>query len=350
MIRPVQKDLYAVIGNPVAHSLSPVMMNAVFEALCIPAVYLALQVDDLAEDLETLAKLGMRGLSVTIPHKESAYRLAEVSDAPAQVMGAVNTLRLQGSRWEGLNTDWIGALSALRQAMNLPATHRNGETPPLEDEGLCGNTNTPSVGALDNTRNYRKPESPTSAIRDPRSAIQLITHHSLKGQRALLIGAGGVARAVGYALKREGAAITITNRGVERGEALARAFVCDFIPLAELRRQETTGAFDIIIQGTSVGLLDEEQTSLIPDCLFHPGTVVLDTVYRLLWTPFLRKARAAGCIAVPGVEMLVHQGVAQLEWWFGGLIRPEVVLPLMRTALMGVLGDEEDNQKASTGF
>ena len=72
MIRPVQKDLYAVIGNPVDHSLSPVMMNAVFEALKIPAVYLALQVDDLAEDLTTLSRLGVKGLSVTIPHKESA--------------------------------------------------------------------------------------------------------------------------------------------------------------------------------------------------------------------------------------------------------------------------------------
>ena len=248
MIRPVQKDLYAVIGNPVAHSLSPVMMNAVFEALRIPAVYLALQVDDLEEDLVTLAKLGMRGLSVTIPHKESAYRLAEVSDEPAQVMGAVNTLRLHGSRWEGLNTDWIGALSALRHAMNLPATHRNGETPPPEDENPCRKTFT--------------------------HHSSFITHHSLQGQRALLIGAGGVARAVGYGLKREGAAITITNRGVERGEALARAFVCDFIPLSELRRQETAVAFDIIVQGTSVGLLDEEQFTLIPDCLFHPGTVV----------------------------------------------------------------------------
>jgi shikimate dehydrogenase len=324
MIQPVQRDLYAVIGNPVAHSLSPVMMNAVFEALRIPAVYLALQVDDLEEDLGTLAKLGIRGLSVTIPHKESAYRLAEVSDAPAQVMGAVNTLRLQGSRWDGLNTDWIGALSALRHAMNLPASRRNGETPPLEDEGTC-----------------RKAFTHHSSF---------ITHHSFQGQRTLLIGAGGVARAVGYGLKREGAAITITNRGMERGEALARTLTCNFIPLSQLRQQKTATAFDIIIQGTSVGLLDEEQSSLIPDCLFHPGTVVLDTVYRPLWTPFLRKARAAGGIAVSGVEMLLYQGVAQLEWWFGGLIRPEVVLPLMRAALMGVLADEEDNQKTSTGI
>jgi shikimate dehydrogenase len=348
MIQPVQKDLYAVIGNPVTHSLSPIMMNAVFAALSIPAVYLALQVDNLADDLATLAKLGIQGLSVTIPHKELAFRLAVETDVPAQAMGAVNTLRLSGSRWEGRNTDWIGALSALRHALEQSAPHRHTETPPLQDEGTHREANTPSIGALHNTHHGLQPENPKSEIRNPKSSTSFLTPHSFQGQRVLLIGAGGVARAVGYGLKREGAAITISNRGMERGEALARAFEGEFLPLSELQRQGATLAFDIIVQCTSVGLLDEAEFTLIPDSLFRPGVVAMDTVYRPLWTSFLSKAKAVGGVIVPGVEMLLHQGVAQLEWWFEELIRPEAVLPIMRTALMGILADEEDNQKAST--
>ncbi len=369
MIRPVQKDLYAVIGNPVDHSLSPVMMNAVFEALKIPAVYLALQVDDLAEDLTTLAKLGIRGLSVTIPHKESAYRLAVNVDEPSQAMGAVNTLRLQGNRWEGRNTDWIGAITALHDKMDHlePPMHR--EAPP------ANHTDSPELIV-----------TPTHHSSPITRHSSLVTHHCFTDNHALIIGAGGVARAVAYGLKREGAAITVSNRGIERGEALARAFSCNFIPLSELPHAKGGGTFDIIVQCTSVGLMDKENLALIPDLLlpnnqkpsaksqeliansqelktnrqplraksqvpratsalipdafFHPGTVAMDTVYRPLWTPFLRKAQAAGCVVISGAEMLLHQGVAQLQWWFGDLIRPEVVLPIMRQALMGILEDE----------
>jgi shikimate dehydrogenase len=348
MIRPAQKDLYAVIGNPVDHSLSPVMMNAVFEALKIPAVYLALQVDDLAEDLATLAKLGVRGLSVTIPHKEPAYRLAVNVDEPSQAMGAVNTLRLQGTRWEGYNTDWIGAITALRYAINRISTCSHSVAP-LPDSG-----------------------NPIAQADTPTHHSSLISRHSLRGKHALIIGAGGVARAVVYGLKREGALITVSNRGIERGEALARAFDCAFVPLSELPHAKGKTAFDIIVQCTPLGLMHKEDPAplldallpraqdptaksqpprakrqepradftLIPDSFFRPGTVVMDTVYRPLWTPFLRKAQAAGCVVISGAEMLLHQGVAQLQWWFGDLIRPEVVLPIMRQALMGILEDE----------
>jgi len=302
MIRPVQKDLYAVIGNPVAHSLSPPMMNAVFEALGIPALYLALQVDGLVEDLPLLARIGIKGLSVTIPHKEAAFRLAALTDEPARAMGAVNTLRLRGSHWEGCDTDWLGALAALQQVLEQP----------------------------------ERPPSP-------------LTPHPLKECRVLLIGAGGVARAVGYGLKREGAVVSVTNRGTARGEALAQALNGDFFPLSELGKQDGGTTFQILVQCTSVGLLDDTEFTLIPDSLFQPGTVAMDTVYRPLWTPFLCKARAAGCTTVTGVEMLLHQGVAQLGWWFGELIRPEVVLPIMRTALLGILADEKEHQTPSKG-
>ena len=167
MIRPVQKDLYAVIGNPVDHSLSPVMMNAVFEALKIPAVYFALQVDGLAEDLTILAKLGVRGLSVTIPHKESAYRLAVNVDEPSQAMGAVNTLRLQGTRWEGRNTDWIGAITALRCDINRIEPRGRSITPPA--------SHADSPWQVDTHAHHSSAFSVhKSAIRNPQSEILLI--------------------------------------------------------------------------------------------------------------------------------------------------------------------------------
>jgi len=261
------------------------------------------------EDLPLLARIGIKGLSVTIPHKEAAFRLAALTDEPARAMGAVNTLRLRGSHWEGCNTDWLGALAALQQVLE-------------------------------------QPERPPSRLTPHPSPL---TPHPLKECRVLLIGAGGVARAVGYGLKREGAVVSVTNRGTARGEALAQALNGDFFPLSELGKQDGGTTFQILVQCTSVGLLDDTEFTLIPDSLFQPGTVAMDTVYRPLWTPFLCKARAAGCTTVTGVEMLLHQGVAQLGWWFGELIRPEVVLPIMRTALLGILADEKEHQAPSKG-
>ena len=277
MIQPVQTDLYAVIGNPVGHSLSPAMMNAAFRAAGVPALYLALQVDDFPEDLDTLARMGFRGLSVTIPHKKAAFQAAKDIDETAKAIGAVNTLRRCEGHWEGRNTDWLGSNRALDRVTGLG------------------------------------------------------------GRRALVIGAGGAARAVVYGLKREGAKVTVCNRCVERGEELARDFECGFIPLAELDRAETGREIDIVVQCTSVGLAGKESHLPISKLFFHPGMVVLDSVYRPLETPFLNTAREAGCVVVSGVEMLLHQGVAQLEWWLDRPIPPEEGIQVMREALMRAL-------------
>lgn len=261
-------DHYGVIGNPVSHSLSPAMMNAAFKAMDVPAVYVAVQVETLDEEmLNGFVKKGFKGLSVTLPHKEKAYRLAQRVGETARAMGAVNTLRwCEEGGWEGRNTDWVGAVRALREVS------------------------------------------------------------SLEGKRAAIIGAGGVARAVAYGLKREGAQVVVSNRSAERGETLAKTFQCDFIPLTELEQHR----FDLVVQCTSVGLMGGDPVRLVSDSFFRPGMVVMDTVYRPLWTPFLLSAREAGCIVVTGLEMLLYQGVAQLEWWLG---RPAPAV-VMREALV----------------
>ncbi|GLI35448.1 shikimate dehydrogenase [Desulforhabdus amnigena] len=280
MIRPVQKDLFAVIGNPVAHSLSPAMMNAVFLKLGMACVYVALEVDALEEDLETLHRMGIRGMSVTLPHKETAYRLAKAVDNTAQAIGAVNTLRRLENGWEGCNTDWLGSNRSLEQVT------------------------------------------------------------SLEGKRSLILGAGGVARAVAYGLKRSGASVTVSNRTVKRGEALAEAFHCDFIPLDELKRSPEDHGFQVVVQCTSAGLMGKESSPLVPESFFQRGMVVLDTVYRPLWTPFMLTAQKAGCIMVPGLEMLLHQGVAQLEWWLGLQHLPSEGIQVMRDTLKRALENE----------
>ncbi len=282
MIRSVQTELFAVIGNPVKHSLSPAMMNAVLASLRIPAVYLALQVDDIDTDLETLSRMGFRGLSVTLPHKEAAFGLAWRLDETAEDIRAVNTLRrADDGRWEGRNTDWLGAVRALEQATGLA------------------------------------------------------------GKRAVVIGAGGAARAVVYGLLRAGAAPVVANRSRERGEALARGFGCGFLPLEELGHSASAHRFDVVVQCTSAGLAGTEASpALVPQSFFRPGMVVMDTVYRPRWTPFALAAREAGCVMVPGMDMLLHQGVAQLEWWLGRGIPPREGVQVMRDALERALEHE----------
>jgi shikimate dehydrogenase len=242
-----------------------------------------LDADSLEDDLRALAAVGFRGLSVTIPHKEAALRLAAEVDENAAAIGAVNTLRLQNGKWEGRNTDWIGAVEALKR-----------ETP-------------------------------------------------LQSRKALVIGAGGAARAIAYGLKHEGAPTTITNRTRSRGEDLARALQCEFVPLETLASLGDGHGFDLVVQCTSVGLAGRDSLLPLPDSFLVPGMVAMDIVYRPVWTPLLRSAAQRGCRVVKGYEMLLHQGVAQLEWWLGQRIADQGGLQIMRSALeKALVHDSQD--------
>jgi len=280
MIRPEQKKLFAVIGNPVRHSLSPVMMSACFKALNVPALYAAFYVDELDSDLKLLHKTGFSGLSVTIPYKEMACRLAEQIDKTAEEIGAANTLRRTNLGWEGLNTDWIGALRAL------------------------------------------------SALVD------------VSGLSALILGAGGAARAVAYGLQRAGAVVTISNRCVERGKVLSRQIKSNFIPLNVLAK--VVRDFDIVVQCTSVGLEDSEASPIVFDSFFRPEMTVMDIIYSPRRTAFSRAACDAGCTVVSGPDMLLYQGAAQLEWWLGRPVFETPAIEAMRQAL-----EEAVNEKHS---
>ncbi len=265
-------DVYGIIGWPVEHSLSPVMHNTAFKARKIPAVYGLFPVapEDLKEALTGLRALNIKGVSVTIPHKENVIPFLDTLDRVAEEIGAVNTIVHREKRLFGYNTDWIGVKRALEEVV------------------------------------------------------------SLADKRAVVVGAGGAARAVVYALKREGARVTIYNRTWEKARSLAEKFAVEARPWEEL--PDARG--EILVQTTSVGL--KEDVSPVPREILSLFQVVMDIVYTPLETRLLREAREAGCKTVHGLKMLVHQGAEQFRLFTGQ--EPPVSL-MEEAALAALKGD-----------
>lgn len=254
----MMKTIYGVIGDPVAHSLSPIIHNAAFEALGMDCIYHAFLVKSghLHEAVNGARYLGFGGLNVTIPHKEAVLRMIEADDM-AQDIGAVNTIDLKNMR--GYNTDGLGALDS------------------LHDNGI-----------------------------------------DVANKRVLVLGAGGAARAVIYAMVTNGAAVTIANRTEEKSADLAaymRSFGTVFgTGLDELRKKVEIS--DIIINTTSVGMHPNTDTLITRDML-RSDQVVFDLVYRPLETQMLKEARSAGAMVIDGITMLVRQGARSFKIWTG---------------------------------
>ena len=246
-------ELYGIMGNPVSHSLSPAMHNAAFQHLGLNKVYVPFATADVATAIQGFRALGVKGVSVTIPHKQAVIPELDGIDPVAAKIGAVNTLVINGARVYGCNTDWLGANAALKQL-----------TP-------------------------------------------------LKGKKVLLLGAGGSARAIGFGLLEEGASLTLASRTPNSGQALAFALGCPWLPLDAIA---DFGA-DILINATSVGMgANCEQTPINSQYLPH-FAIVMDIIYAPLETRLLCEAKAAGCQTINGLAMLLCQGVAQFELWTG---------------------------------
>ena len=246
-------EIYGIIGNPVAHSLSPAMHNAAFAALGLNKAYVAFPVTDVAAALSGLKALGIRGASVTVPHKETVLPYLDTIDPVAEKIGAVNTLVFRDNAIHGLNTDWIGANRALGEAMRL------------------------------------------------------------KGSHVLLLGAGGSARAIGFGLIEAGATVTVANRTAGKAKALAAALGSPWVTIEDA----ATLKADALINATSVGMGRLAREMPLPASALANVTVVMDIVYAPLETKLLTAARAAHCTVVDGLAMLLYQGVAQFEIWTG---------------------------------
>lgn len=276
--------LCAVIGNPVAHSLSPVIHNAAFQTLGLNYVYLAFRVEDVGACLAGMRALeGFRGLSVTIPHKIEVMKHLDEIDPLARRIGSVNTVTNENGRLIGETTDGPGTLRAFAEA-----------------------------------------------------------RVDLKGKRVLLIGAGGAVRAVAFALARSGAVarVTILGRTPERVKALAQDLEAGANTAIRSGRlpDDLPGAaaeHDVLINGTPVGMYPEsEGESVVPRRCLRPDHVVFDMVYRPARTRLLEDAAAAGCTIIPGIEMLLYQAALQFERWTG---RPAPI-EVMRRAALDALG------------
>jgi shikimate dehydrogenase len=269
-----QTELYGVIGNPVRHSLSPMIHNGFFKRLGWNAVYLAFEVINLDETLRGIRGLEVRGVSVTTPFKTEVIPFLDKIEGLAKKIGAVNTIVNRGGKLIGYNTDCEGALGALEEKMNL------------------------------------------------------------RGKRVVLLGAGGAARAIGFGLKGRDCQLIISNRSKKRGEVLSKELECDYLPISSLIRMKAGELeADVVINATSLGMVPRDRNTPIPRKLLKEGMVVMDIVYQPLQTRLLREAKEKGCLTINGLEMFIRQGVAQLEIWTGRGLEIRQIREDLRRAL-----------------
>jgi len=254
--------LYAVIGWPVSHSLSPAMQNAAFAAAGVDAVYVALPVAraELAEALRGAHALGIAGMNVTVPHKEAAVGLCAALDPVARQVGAVNVLRRRDEGWEGHNTDALAVKGLLAEA---------------------------GIGP---------------------------------GASGLVLGAGGAARAAAWALLGLGAEVQVAARRPDAAGALCQDLersMGTHPAAARPAAWEEVAALAIrsavVLNATSVGL--PGKSGQLPPLAWRSGQVALDFVYGE--TQFARSARGAGARLVTGEEVLVRQGALAFRVWLG---------------------------------
>jgi len=246
-----QTKVFGVIGDPISHSLSPLLHNTAFIARKINAVYLPFFVPNLRDFLKAVPDFGLRGFSVTIPHKQSILRHLHDCDALSAAIGAVNTVvvRRDGSLY-GCNTDYVGVLRALEKKLSLPKS------------------------------------------------------------RVLILGAGGAARAAAFALSRARAGVYICARRENAARELARAVGGEAIARRDLRTQ----SFDAILNATPIGMYPHSAISPLQPGELH-CRIIMDVIYRPERTKLLKLAAQKRIMTVSGVEMFLAQGMAQWELW-----------------------------------
>jgi shikimate dehydrogenase len=263
-----------VIGQPIAHSRSPLLHGHWLRTLGLPGSYQRLEVSEaeLASFMRGIGQDGLVGCNVTVPHKQAVVRFLARLDPAAEAIGAVNTVWLEDGRLIGGNTDAHGFLASL-------------------DEGAPG--------------------------------------WDRRGKFAVLLGAGGAARAAAFALLGRGMRVAVVNRSLANANALVAHFGAGVSahPWAEL--QHLLPNANLLVQSTSLGMTGKPDLSLDISGL-HQSATVYDMVYAPLETTLLHEARARGLIAVSGLGMLLHQAVPGFARWFG--ITPTVT-PELRALL-----------------
>ncbi|MGO4545675.1 shikimate dehydrogenase [Paenibacillus sp. 2TAB23] len=256
--------LFGVIGNPIRHSKSPIMMNRAFRETGINGVYTAFHVtsDRIADFAAGVRAMGIRGVNVTIPHKLDIMSVLDEIDASAQAIGAVNTIVNEEGRLIGYNTDGIGYVRSLKEE----------------------------------------------------------AERELAGKRIVVIGAGGASRGIVYALANERPArITISNRSLERAQELAVSLqdAADIIAITHNELQTACEEADIVINTTSVGMFPNTEETPVNASWLKQDAVASDLIYNPLKTKFLLEAEQRGCRIHGGLGMFIYQGAYAFEYWTG---------------------------------
>jgi len=275
-----------IIGDPIEHSMSPVMHNAAFEALGLDYAYLPFHVrqEELPGAVVGIRALNVVGLNVTIPHKVAVIPLLDKLDPLAERMRAVNTIVNEGGKLTGYNTDAPGFLQA------------------MQSRGI-------------------EPE----------------------GKNVVMLGAGGASKGISLILAGAGANLVILNRSLFRAEELASHIAQYYqkklkaMILSEENLKQALDGADVLVNTTSVGMVPDVDRSPVPARLLTPHLVVFDIVYNPLETRLLREARAAGARTIDGLDMLVWQGALAFEKWTGQKAPFEV----MKQAAVKALGHEK---------
>lgn len=245
-----------IMGYPVKNSKSPAMHSAAYKSLGIEDQFIFLpsevKPEKLEEAVNSARKLKIRGFSVTMPHKETIIKYIDTLDDAAEEIGAVNTVLNDEDELIGFNTDWLGFLQAIKKKTELT------------------------------------------------------------GKKTAVIGAGGAARAIVYALVNNGADVKIFNRSINKAEDLAKEFGTKFGGLEDLSEVEN---YDIIVNASSIGM--NEEISPVNKNLLNKNQIVFDIVYTPKETQLLKDARDQGAEIIYGYEMLLYQGAEQFKMFTG---------------------------------
>jgi shikimate dehydrogenase len=256
--------ILCIIGHPISHTMSPLMHNIALNDLNLDYVYVAFDVTpkNLRHALNGIRALNIRGMNVTIPHKETILSYLDSIDPIAQKIGAVNTIKLEDGRIYGKNTDAEGFIRA------------------IEDANI-------DISEMD----------------------------------VLLLGSGGAAKAVSYALIQKISKLTILNRTKPKATELANKLKKESeIPIFAKKLEETTindeiQNVDLVVNATPVGMYPSQQESILSSNMLHQDLIVFDLIYNPLETKLIKDARKVGCKTINGLDMLISQGALAFEWW-----------------------------------
>ena len=255
-----ETSLFGIIGNPVMHTRSPRIHNPAFKHLGIDAVYIPFQTDTLPEFMKLMDIMDIRGFSVTIPHKERIIEFLDSQSEAVSATGSCNTVVRRGKKLHGENYDVEGFLDPLKKRLGS---------------------------------------------------------ERLKGMKATVIGAGGAARSVVFALVSSGVEVCIINRTKEKAEKLAKEFRCKYEGLDESGLDLARIYNNLVVQTTSVGMYPNVDGDPLPEYEFKRDQIVYDLIYIPEETNFLKRAKEAGCTVIGGGEMLLQQAYRQFSLFTG---------------------------------